>query len=101
MGSKVRFYCDIMGVHPEVTGSCNLVVVKLPNGETIKFVVDCGLFQEKDYEELNRTLPFSPENIDFCLVTHNHVDHTGRLPLMVKNGYRGKIYATNQRRNIY
>ena len=95
MGSKVRFYCDIMGVHPEVTGSCNLVVVKLPNGETIKFVVDCGLFQEKGYEELNRTLPFSPENIDFCLVTHNHVDHTGRLPLMVKNGYRGKIYATN------
>lgn len=94
MGSKIRFYCDIMGVHPEVTGSCNLIVVKLPNGETVKFVVDCGLFQEKGYEELNKNFPFKSENIDFCLVTHNHVDHIGRLPLMVKEGFRGNIYTS-------
>ena len=94
MGQKERFYADIMAMHPEVTGSCNLVVVKLPNLETIRFVVDCGLFQEKDYEELNQDLPFDADKIDFCLVTHNHVDHTGRLPFMVKKGFYHSIYAT-------
>lgn len=94
MGKKERFYADVMAMHPEVTGSCNLVIVKLPNSETIRFVVDCGIFQEREYEELNYTLPFNAENIDFCLVTHNHVDHIGRLPLMVKNGFANKIYAT-------
>lgn len=95
MGSKERFYLDIMDVHPEVTGSCHLVVVKLPNGETIKFVVDCGLFQENGCEEFNRDLPFNSDEIEFCIVTHNHVDHIGRLPLMVRNGFRGNIYTTH------
>ena len=94
MGKKERFYADVMAMHPEVTGSCNLVIVKLPNAETIRFVVDCGLFQEREYEELNSTLPFNAENVDFCLITHNHVDHTGRLPFMVKSGFFNKIYAT-------
>lgn len=94
MASKERFYVDIMAISPEVTGSCNLVVAKLPNGETVQFVVDCGLFQEKQYEELNQTLPFRPEDIEFCLVTHNHVDHTGRIPFMVEKGFCGEIYAT-------
>ena len=94
MGKKERFYVDIMAVHPEVTGSCNLAIVKFPDGYSTKFVVDCGLFQEKDYEEYNATLPFNPENVDFCLVTHNHVDHTGRLPLLVRNGFYKSIYAT-------
>ena len=39
MGKSERFYADVMAMHPEVTGSCNLVIVKLPNGETIRFVV--------------------------------------------------------------
>ena len=46
MGSKDRLYADIMAVHPEVTGSCNLVIVKQPDNSTVKFVVDCGLFVE-------------------------------------------------------
>lgn len=94
MASKERFYVDIMAISPEVTGSCNLVIAKLPNGETVQFVVDCGLFQEKQYEELNQTLPFRPEDVEFCLVTHNHVDHTGRIPFMVEKGFCGEIYAT-------
>ena len=94
MGKKERFYADVMAMHPEVTGSCNLVIAKFPNNETIRFVVDCGLFQEKEYEELNSTLSFNAENVDFCLVTHNHVDHTGRLPFMAKKGFFKQIYAT-------
>lgn len=94
MGTKNRFYADIMAINQEVTGSCNLIVVRFPDKSSVRFVVDCGLFQERKYNELNETLEFDPQNIDFCIVTHNHVDHTGRLPLMVKNGYCNEIYAT-------
>lgn len=94
MGSNKRFYVDIMAVQQEVTGSCNLIVVKLPNDKTIRIVVDCGLFHEKQYDGMNDVLPFSAEKVDFCLITHNHVDHVGRLPFMVKKGYLKRIYAT-------
>ena len=94
MGEKNRFYVDIMALHPEVTGSCNLVIVKFPNGETIRFIVDCGLFQEQLYDELNYSLAFNAENIDFCLITHNHTDHIGRLPYIVRKGFHNSIYAT-------
>ena len=94
MGSKDRLYADIMAVHPEVTGSCNLVIVKQPDNSTVKFVVDCGLFQERQYSKNNESLPFIPANIDFCMVTHNHVDHVGRLPFMVNKGFDKEIYMT-------
>lgn len=94
MGKNCRFYVDIMAMNEEVTGSCNLVIVKFPDGETVRFVVDCGLFQEHEYDELNHTLPFYSEHIDFCLITHVHVDHVARLPYMVKDGFRNPIYAT-------
>ncbi len=87
-------YCDIMALHPEVTGSCIFCVVRLPNGEKFKFLVDCGLYHEKKYQELNKTLPFYADDLAFVLVTHNHVDHTGRLPLLAKKGYPGKYYAS-------
>ena len=94
MGKKCRFYVDIMAMHEEVTGSCNLAIVKFPNGETLRFVTDCGLFQERKYDELNNALPFDPEKVDFCLITHTHVDHIGRLPYMVKKGFYRPIYVT-------
>ena len=70
-GARTRFYADIMSFHPEVTGSCNLIVVKYPNGETTKFMVDCGLFQEKEHYENNNKLWCNAETLDFVLVTHN------------------------------
>lgn len=94
MGLKERFYVDIMAVHPEVTGSLIPVIVSYPDGEVSRFIVDCGLFQEKEYSTLNEDFPFNAENIEFCLVTHNHVDHTGRLPLLFRKGFRGNIYST-------
>lgn len=94
MGQKDRFYVDIMALQPEVTGSCNLVIVKYPNGTSTKFIVDCGLFQEKEYQEYNLAFPFDCDNLEFVLVTHNHVDHIGRLPLLVKKGFQGKIFTT-------
>ena len=95
MGSKERFYADISTQCNEVTGSCHLVVVKLPNGETMKFVVDCGLFQEKENDIFNGKLTFSADEIDFAVITHNHVDHTGRIPFIIKKEFGGIIYTTN------
>lgn len=100
MGSKSRFHVDIMDVHDKVTGSCHLCVVMYPNGEKLKFIVDCGLFQQEEGDKLNKKLLFNADDIAFCMVTHNHVDHTGRLPLLVKNGFRGKIYATETTCNL-
>lgn len=94
MGNSNRFYIDIMVLHNEVTGSCILIIIKFPDSTTKRIVVDCGLFQEAEYSELNTQLPFDPENIDYVIVTHNHVDHTGRLPFLVKNGYRGDIHMS-------
>ncbi len=95
-GARTRFYADIMSCNPEVTGSCHLVVVKFPDGTGIKFMVDCGLFQEKDYNEKNQKLICKPENLDFLLVTHNHIDHIGRIPYLVKMGFENNIYMTRE-----
>lgn len=100
MGKGERFYADIMSVHPEVTGSCNFVSVRLTNGERFNFIVDFGLFQETDYIEQNKKLWFKPYNINFAIVTHAHADHIGRLPFLVKKGYRGCIYTTDDTKTI-
>lgn len=100
MGCKSRFHVDIMDVHDKVTGSCHLCVVMFPDKTKMKFIVDCGLFQQEEGDGLNKKFPFKADEIEFCIVTHNHVDHTGRLPLLVKNGFRGKIYATETTCNL-
>ncbi len=95
MGKKEKFYASITALHPEVSGSCIHVCVKHPDGRKNIFIVDCGLFQEKKYEQLNKEkFPFDCENIDFVLITHNHTDHMARLPMLTKGGFYKKIYAT-------
>lgn len=80
-----------MGATGTVTGSKYLIQ---HNNTTI--LVDCGLFQ--GYKELRlrnwRPLPVAPQSIDAVLLTHAHIDHSGYLPLLVKNGFSGPIYAT-------
>lgn len=100
MGNKSKFYANIEAMHDEVTGSCILTSVKFPDGRKMRFIVDCGLYQEKEYEKLNENLNLNADSIDFVLVTHNHVDHTGRLPFLVKNGYKGTIYMSDETAKI-
>ena len=71
-----------IGAAHEVTGSCTLV----ETGET-KFLVDCGMEQGPDIYEI-RNLAAAPTEIDFLFLTHAHIDHSGKLPLLVKNGFR-------------
>lgn len=96
MGEKCRLYVDLIVQHSEVTGSCFLMVVKVPgNKQNIKVVVDCGLFQEKKYEELNEQFNFNADEVKAVLLTHAHMDHVGRVPKLVKEGFQGYIFCTN------
>ena len=65
----------------------------LPGGRRKKILIDCGLQQGRD-EIDNGALPFQPRMIDYVLVTHAHIDHSGRLPLLIRQGFRGRILAT-------
>ncbi len=93
MGQKSLFHVDITSFHQKVTGSCTQVCIQYPDGYSTRFLVDCGLFQERN-DALNEDFKFDASKIDFVLVTHNHVDHTGRLPLLKHCGYKGNIYAS-------
>lgn len=95
MGKKSRFSYTIQAFHESVTGSCILVTVCFPDGSTNRFIVDCGNFQGKDQFESNFNFGFNPEKVDFALITHNHTDHTARLPLLVKKGFNGPIYTSH------
>ncbi len=95
MGERCRFYVDVIAQHSEVTGSLFLLVIRLPGDKNvIKGVIDCGIFQERKYEELNQKFNFNARNVSFVLLTHAHMDHIGRVPKMVKEGYTGYIFAT-------
>ena len=74
-----------------VTGSCYYLET-----EKSKFLVDCGLFQGSSEErDLNdRSFPFNPADLDFVLLTHAHIDHSGYLPKLCQMGFRGRIIAT-------
>src|SRR5690625_4912552 len=93
--NKAQMYLDVLALHKEVTGSCILCTVRFPNGEKVKFIVDCGLFQEEKYHHLNYSFPFDPSEYDFLLVTHTHIDHIGRIPKLYKEGFKGKTYTSN------
>jgi metallo-beta-lactamase family protein len=73
-----------------VTGSSHLISV---NGK--KVLLDCGLYQGKDEKERgNENFDFDPKEIDFVVLSHAHIDHSGRIPLLYKKGFKGQIVST-------
>ena len=88
---------QFLGAARTVTGSMHLVSV-----HGAKILLDCGMFQGKRavaYKK-NRKFPFDPSKIDAVILSHSHIDHAGNLPNLVKNGYRGPIYATSATRDL-
>lgn len=95
-GQNSVFYVDIMANQPGVSHSNNLCVIHYPNEEIERILVDCGLSQEEGNNDYyNHNFSFKPENLNYVLLTHCHLDHSGKLPLLIKKGYRGNIYMTN------
>ena len=88
---------EFSGAAREVTGSCHIVRT---NGRTI--LLDCGLFQGRRSETnaKNRRLPLPVAEIDAVVLSHAHIDHAGRLPFLVAQGYRGDIWATAATRDL-
>ncbi len=78
-----------LGATHEVTGSCTLLTVA---GK--KILIDCGMEQGRDLFE-NQEIPVSPSLIDAVLLTHAHIDHSGKIPMLYANGFRGKVYTTH------
>ena len=91
---KLKF-CGAAGT---VTGSCHLL--ELDDG--FKILMDCGLYQGKDdfLENFNREWIFDPEEIDLMILSHAHIDHSGRIPKLVKDGFRGDIVCTSATRDL-
>lgn len=78
-----------LGAAHEVTGSCYYLEAC---GKHI--LIDCGMEQGPDEYE-NQDIPVNPSQIDYIFLTHAHIDHSGRIPLLYRNGFKGKIYSTN------
>lgn len=85
------------GAAREVTGSCHVVRW---NGKTV--LLDMGLFQGRraEVQQKNTTLPVGADSIDAVVLSHAHIDHAGRLPLLVRHGYRGPIFTTHATRDL-
>lgn len=91
---KIKF----CGAARTVTGSSHLLT--LDNG--YKILLDCGLYQgrEEGYEDFNRKWLFDPREIDCVIVSHAHIDHIGRVPALVRDGFEGNIFCTSATRDL-
>ena len=88
---------EFSGAAREVTGSCHIVRA---NGKTV--LLDCGMFQgsRREAAEKNKRLPIPAGEVDAVVLSHAHIDHAGRLPLLVNEGYANTIWATSATRDL-
>ena len=88
---------QVLGAAGEVTGSCHLVTV----GKH-RILLDCGLIQGRAVDEKRNQapFPFDPESIDAVVLSHAHIDHSGRIPMLVKGGFKGPIYTHRASRDL-
>ena len=82
---------SFLGAARTVTGSCFMVTTS-----KYKFLVDCGMFQGQNKEVMLNVddFTFAPNTIDFMFLTHAHIDHSGRIPKLFNDGFKGKVYTT-------
>ncbi len=89
---------QFMGATREVTGSKHLITTK----SGLKILLDCGMYQGKGLETdaMNRDLGFEPSQIDYLILSHAHIDHSGLIPYIYKNGFRGTVVCTPATRDL-
>ncbi|HJL19933.1 MAG TPA: MBL fold metallo-hydrolase [Sandaracinaceae bacterium LLY-WYZ-13_1] len=88
---------EFLGAARTVTGSMHVV-----HAPEARILLECGLFQGRRREsfERNRNLPFRAKDVDACVLSHAHIDHSGLLPMLHRNGYRGAIHCTPATRDL-
>lgn len=86
------------GAAREVTGSSHLITLE----DGFQILLDCGLYQgrNKEMEDFNSSWLFDPKSLDVVILSHGHIDHTGRLPKLYKDGFKGPIYTTHATRSL-
>lgn len=95
MGEKVDFYTTLRTPQSDVTGSENLITVIYPDKREESFLVDFGLYQgSKEQEVKNSEIQLKPQNLCAILLTHAHMDHAGRIPLLYKYGAKCRTFCT-------
>lgn len=95
-GKELHVKLQFVGGASTVTGSCYYLQIN-----KIKFLVECGMHQGNGAEEINKKpFPFNPAEIDFVFVTHAHIDHSGLLPKLGKEGFKGVIITTDATRDL-
>ncbi|MGD1822721.1 MAG: MBL fold metallo-hydrolase RNA specificity domain-containing protein [Pleomorphochaeta sp.] len=87
----ITFY----GAAKHVTGSCTYIKC----GD-VTLLIDCGLPQGRDEKEMGKDFFFNPAEVDYVLLTHAHIDHSGRIPQLVKEGFKGEIWATSATKRL-
>ncbi len=94
---EASVHLQAFGAAQEVTGSNYLLSTPFGN-----ILIDCGLFQGSLKEEMHNADPFQfdPKSVDFMILTHAHIDHSGRIPKLVKEGFRGKILCSRPTRDL-
>jgi metallo-beta-lactamase family protein len=93
MGIRLKF----LGAVREVTGSNHLITT-----DSSKVIIDCGLFQgrRQEFFDRNQSFDYSPEEIQACILSHAHIDHSGNIPNLVKQGFAGRIVTTDATRDL-
>ena len=89
-----QFYVDVRGYNEGVTGSCIRNTYHSSYNGVYRFLVDYGVYQGEGHKGLEYNESINPKKIDAILLTHTHLDHDGALPIIVKQGYTGKIYMS-------
>lgn len=101
MGERCRFYYDMQSLQNDVTGSGNLLTVRYPDATKEMLLVDFGMYQgSEEQRKRNEVIGFKPERLCGILLTHAHIDHCGRIPLLYKKGAYCRTYMTKDTMKI-
>jgi len=88
---------DFLGAVRTVTGSMHLI-----SSGDYRYLIDCGLFQghRRDFYKINSHFPFNPSKVDACILSHAHIDHSGNIPNLIRNGFDSRVLTTDATRDL-